>query len=174
MPDADGLFIGGGFPETQMDRLQANERMRSSIRAFLEAGGPAYAECGGLMYLCRGITWQGRRCQMVGVLPAEVKMHQKPQGRGYVRLCETSHHPWGAGEHRVTRAHEFHYSGLEALAPQTRFAYRVERGYGVDGRHDGLVHGNLLANYSHMRNVGSNDWARRFVDFVDSHRSSKQ
>ena len=166
LPQADGLFIGGGFPETCMEALEANASMRGSIRDFIESGGAAYAECGGLMYLCRSLSWQGRRCEMVGVLPADVKMHQKPQGRGYVRLCETPHHPWPGGGDRVIHAHEFHYSGLESLDGAVRFAYRVERGYGVDGRHDGLIHRNLLANYSHMRNVGSNDWARRFVAHV--------
>lgn len=168
IPAVDGLFIGGGFPETSMRQLAANESMRESIRAFIEAGGPAYAECGGLMYLCRSLEWRGEQRQMVGVLPADVQMHQKPQGRGYVRLCETGDHPWPGREKGFLQvnAHEFHYSGLENLPPQTRFAYRVERGYGVDGRHDGIIHKNLLANYSHMRNVGTNHWAGCFVAHV--------
>ena len=168
MPAADGLFIGGGFPETAMAALEANRDMRQSIRQFIEQGGPAYAECGGLMYLCRRLEWEGRRCEMTGVIQADVKMHQKPQGRGYVRLCETSSHPWPreAGLSDRVNAHEFHYSGLEALDDSLQFAYKVERGYGVDGAHDGLVYRNLLANYSHMRNVGSSHWAERFVAHV--------
>ena len=167
LPEVDGLFIGGGFPETSMMELEANHRMRASIRSFIETGGAAYAECGGLIYLCRSLYWEGRRCEMVGVLPADVQMHQKPQGRGYVRLCETSHHPWPAGTPgKMVNAHEFHYSGIECLDPEVDFAYRVERGYGVDGSNDGLIYKNLLANYSHMRNVGSNNWAERFVVHV--------
>ncbi|WP_456372883.1 cobyrinate a,c-diamide synthase [Thiolapillus sp.] len=168
LPPADGLFIGGGFPETAMNALEANRNLRASIRDFIEQGGPAYAECGGLMYLCRTLEWEDRQCEMVGVIPADVKMHQKPQGRGYVRLCETSCHPWPGGESLPGRvnAHEFHYSGLENLDDSLQFAYKVERGYGVDGCHDGLIRGNLLANYSHMRNVGSSHWAERFVAHV--------
>ncbi|WP_041071247.1 cobyrinate a,c-diamide synthase [Thiolapillus brandeum] len=170
MPEADGLFIGGGFPETAMEALSANAGMRRSLRDFIEQGGPAYAECGGLMYLCRSLEWEGRRGEMVGVIRADVKMHQKPQGRGYVRLCETSCHPWPDSKPQARRvnAHEFHYSGLEHLDESLRFAYKVERGYGVDGFHDGLVYKNLLANYSHMRNVGSSHWAERFVAHVRS------
>ena len=168
LPDADGLFIGGGFPETAMSALESNRSMRASIKAFIEKGGPAYAECGGLMYLCRSLHWQDKRAAMAGVLPADVKMHQKPQGRGYVRLCETSDHPWLAGDAppQQVNAHEFHYSGLENLDASQKFAYKVERGYGVDGLHDGLIYKNLLANYSHMRNVGSNHWVERFVSHV--------
>jgi len=106
---------------------------------------------------------------MVGVIPADVKMHQKPQGRGYVRLCETAQHPWPRARSAGVNAHEFHYSGLEDLDTVLGFAYDVQRGFGVDGRHDGLVYRNLLANYSHMRNVGSNNWAERFVAHVATH-----
>ena len=168
LPEIDGLFIGGGFPETAMKQLEKNQSMRESIRHFIEEGGPAYAECGGLMYLCRSLQWRDERSEMVGVLPADVKMHQKPQGRGYVRLCETSDHPWPSGEaaSRQVNAHEFHYSGLDSLDANQKFAYKVERGFGVDGLHDGLIYKNLLANYSHMRNVGSNHWAERFVSHV--------
>ena len=64
-------------------------------------------------------------------------------------------------------AHEFHYAALERLDPATRFAYRVIRGRGIDGRHDGIVKSNVLANFSHLRStVRSGCWARRFVAFV--------
>lgn len=168
LPDVDALFIGGGFPETSMEKLAGNEKIRESVKQFIEQGGPAYAECGGLMYLCRSLSWEGKQCEMVGIIPADVKMHQKPQGRGYVRLCETDAHPWpqATGQGKVILAHEFHYSGLENLPQDIEYAYSMERGYGVDGKHDGIIYKNLLASYSHMRNVGSNHWARRFIAHV--------
>ena len=55
---------------------------------------------------------------------------------------------------------------MENLPPDVEFAYDVERGHGIDGRHDGIVYKNLLASYSHLRDVGSHQWAARFVDFV--------
>ena len=170
LPDVDGIFIGGGFPETRMHQLAANTAMRAAVRDFIEAGRPAYAECGGLMYLARSLTWRGERCKMVGVLPADVTMHDRPQGRGYVRLRPTEDHPWPDGNRAEVPAHEFHYSGLSDLAPEVRFAYEVERGHGIDGRHDGIVYKNLLANYSHMRDTGRNHWAARFVAHVEACR----
>jgi cobyrinic acid a,c-diamide synthase len=168
LPDVDALFIGGGFPETRMAELEANASMRTAIRAFIEAGGPVYAECGGLMYLARQLTWGEKQCKMVGVIDADVRMHERPQGRGYVRLAPTGIHPWPhlGDPPAVISAHEFHYSGLENLAEGTRFAYRVERGHGIDGQHDGIVYKNLLANYTHMRDTGGNQWVRRFLDHV--------
>ena len=174
LPAVDGLFIGGGFPEVFMAELQANASLRSEIAAAIEAGLPAYAECGGLMYLARSLSWQGRSCRMVGAIPADVTMHARPVGRGYVRLRPTEHHPWpapvGPTASGELRAHEFHYSSLDNLEPGARFAYRVERGHGIDGCHDGLLHRNLLASYAHLRNVGGVDWPARFVAFVRATR----
>ena len=165
LPDVDALFIGGGFPETHMMALSGNAELRTAVRKAIESGMPAYAECGGLMYLARSIEWNGRRAEMAGALPADIVVHARPVGRGYVHLRETGEGLWPA-QPALIRAHEFHYSSVENLAPGARFAYRVERGHGIDGRHDGLVHRNLLASYAHLRDVADHHWARRFVEFA--------
>ena len=170
LPKVDGLFIGGGFPEVFMRELEANTTLRGEILAAIEAGMPAYAECGGLMYLARSLSWRGDTRRMVGAIPGDVVMRERPVGRGYVRLVPTDAHPWrDRGEAEVEiPAHEFHYSSIEGLAADTRFAYRVTRGFGADGGSDGIVVNNLLASYSHLRSAGSCDWAARFVNFVRS------
>jgi len=178
LPALDGLFIGGGFPEMFMTELQANASLRADIAAAIDAGLPAYAECGGLMYLARSLSWQGRTCRMVGAIAADVTMQAKPVGRGYMRLVPTSDHPWPASSSVAAAAgsllaHEFHYSSLDNLPPGQRFAYRVERGHGIDGRHDGLVHRNLLASYAHLRSVAGNHWPARFVAFVRECRTPR-
>jgi cobyrinic acid a,c-diamide synthase len=170
LPPVDGLFIGGGFPESHMEALAANTSLRRELRDAIEAGLPAYAECGGLMYLARGIEWNGRAAPMVGVIAADIVMHSRPVGRGYVQLRETGRGLWPRAPAPQIRAHEFHYSSVENLAPDTAFAYEVERGHGIDGRHDGIVHKNLLASYTHLRDVGGNHWTARFVDFVRSRK----
>ena len=55
---------------------------------------------------------------------------------------------------------------LENIDPACRFAYRMRRGYGVDGGRDGIVIGALLASFSHLRDTSRHHWARRFVAFV--------
>ena len=175
LPEVDGLFIGGGFPEMFMAELQANAALREAIASAIEAGLPVYAECGGLMYLARTLSWRGQTCRMVGAIPGDVTMHDKPVGRGYVTLATTPDAPWPAqqaqGSHEL-RGHEFHYSSLDNLAPGVRFAYRVKRGHGVDGQHDGIVHRNLLASYAHLRSIGSDGWAGQFVEFVRARRAA--
>ncbi len=169
LPAVDGLFIGGGFPEMFMPELQANVALRTALRDAITTGLPVYAECGGLMYLARSIRWNGASAAMVGAIPADVVMHDRPVGRGYMHLQETAAHPWlAAGDARTLRGHEFHYSSLENLAPEIEFAYRVTRGHGIDGQRDGIVCRNLLASYAHQRSVGGNRWPERFVAFVRS------
>jgi cobyrinic acid a,c-diamide synthase len=165
LPEADALFIGGGFPEMQLDALSENQSLLSDIKIKIEAGLPTYAECGGLMYLSRQITHQGKTHKMVGVIKADTLMTSKPIGRGYVQLAPTEQHPWGKVSEKIY-AHEFHYSKLEKIDPKTHYAYEVLRGVGVDNKHDGILTHNLLATYSHLRNVGGNHWVKQFVNFI--------
>ncbi|MDX9994203.1 MAG: cobyrinate a,c-diamide synthase [Rhodocyclaceae bacterium] len=181
LPPCDALFIGGGFPESFLDELSANETLRSEIGSAIASGLPTYAECGGLMYLARNITWNGVTRPMVGVIDGEVVMHPKPVGRGYVILESTGAHPWraqvdttsndahrpaGADFSGLTHAHEFHYSELRGLPAATRYAYSVRRGHGIDGSHDGIVLHNLLASYTHLRAVQGCNWPAQFVQFA--------
>jgi len=168
LPEVDALYIGGGFPEACAIELEANTALRSEIRQAIDKGMPVYAECGGMMYLSRSIAFQGRSYEMVGAIPGDVKMHAKPVGRGYVHLREDPEHPWPRQDSPATqiRAHEFHYSSLENLPPDLHFAYHVERGHGITGRRDGLILNNLLASYTHLRTIGSCNWAFRFVAFI--------
>lgn len=165
LPQVDGLFIGGGFPETHLDALSANMSLRRELRAAIEAGMPAYAECGGLMYLSRSISWQARRIEMVGVIPADVVMHERPAGHGYVRLRETGKGAWPDAREQFD-AHEFHYSTLTNVSTELEYAYEVLRGSGIDGRRDGIVYRNLLASYAHLHACEADPWPRRFVSFV--------
>lgn len=169
LPEIDGLFIGGGFPESCMEELSDNESMRKSVFDAIEAGLPTYAECGGLMYLTRGIQWQEKQYPMVGIIKADTVMHKRPQGRGYTRLQETGNSPWHINETSEFAAHEFHYSGLENLENASiSYAYKVLRGNGIDGENDGIVYRNLLACYTHLRNTQNTPWAQKFVTFVRS------
>ncbi len=171
----DGLFIGGGFPESSMDKLSANKSMRESIHSAIENGLPTYAECGGLMYLSQTIHWDTEEHKMVGIIPGDIQMHEKPQGRGYVRIQQLDDFTWSGSEKNIEhQAHEFHYSSLENFAPNKdyRFAYEVLRGHGVNGKYDGIIYKNMLACYSHQRHVQSNPWVKRFTDFVRTTRNS--
>jgi cobyrinic acid a,c-diamide synthase len=88
-----------------------------------------------------------------------------------VQLQETENNPWPqlsanmANDH-VINAHEFHYSRFKNVAKNVKFAFRVKRGTGIDGKSDGYIYKNLLANYTHQRNTRNNPWADRFINFA--------
>ena len=170
LPEIDALFIGGGFPETHMNELEANAGLRSAIKSAIDNGMPTYAECGGLMYLARSIQWNKEVCQMVGSIDADIIMEKTPQGRGYVQLQETMNSPWprlaSQTADTIINAHEFHYSRFKTVDKNVQFAFHVKRGTGIDGKSDGYVYKNLLANYTHQRNTWNNPWAQRFIDFA--------
>jgi cobyrinic acid a,c-diamide synthase len=172
LPEADGLFIGGGFPETHLPALSANQSLLTDIRQALAGGMPAYAECGGLMYLARNIQWRNEKHDMVGAVPGDIIVDDRPQGRGYVMIEESGKGLWPPAPRGLRSssvgipAHEFHYARLENLSGDFEYAYRILRGHGIDGQHDGLLVGNLLAGFVHHRNSTADPWVSRFVEFV--------
>lgn len=169
LPDVEGLLIGGGFPETHITALAANVSMQADIRRAAAVGMPIHAECGGLMYLSRSITFCGETRAMAGVIPADAVMQPRPQGRGLViveRNCD--------GPTALVHAHEFHYARLENLGEDVRFAWRVRRGEGIDGRHDGIVVNNVVASFTHFRDTSKHHWAREFVESVRRNKRSTQ
>ena len=172
LPNVDALFIGGGFPESWMSELEANSSLHQQIKEAIESGLPAYAECGGLMYLSQSISWKGKVAKMVGVIPADIEMNDKPQGRGYVSLQQTDNNLWkNDNASQAIFAHEFHYSGFKNLHDleenaEIKYAYDMKRGSGITGIHDGLVYKNLLANYAHLRDTSKYHWVSDFVEFI--------
>jgi len=172
LPACDGLIIGGGFPEMFAEGLAANAGLRGDIKHAVEAGLPVYAECGGLMYLSRSLSWDGPPYDMVGVVPGDVIMGSRPVGRGYAVLEETPDSLWPAQPQEIP-AHEFHYSHLENLPADLKFAYRVLRGHGIADSRDGYVYKRLLASYCHRRGSGPQGWIKPFLDQARAYRSNK-
>ena len=172
LPEMDGLWIGGGFPETQAEALSANSSMKEALHERITAGLPTYAECGGLMYLSRQISWEGRIHDMVGIVPGDCVMNSSPQGRGLVELETTGDFPWPEVPSGLqVPAHEFHYSRLENLNSGLPWGWRVRRGTGTAEEMDGLILGNLFASYCHLRHTERFEWIRHFLGFVREHAS---
>ncbi len=171
LPDIDGLYIGGGFPELFLDRLEMNSSLRAEIKRGVDSGLPVYAECGGLMYLCEGIKFKGKRHQMVGVLPLEVDVFEKPLGHGYVEVEVSSENPllpaglkfWG---------HEFHYSKVTGVDEFTCI-YNIKHGYGINGKQDGVHYKNVIASYTHVHALTLPEWAVNFIALLTKERARK-
>lgn len=152
--DLDGLILGGGFPEVLADRLEKNKAMINSVRRHIQGGLPVYGECGGLMYLTRSITGyngEARARKMVGLVDADTIMS------GRLTLNYTQAQCDGPLFGRaVLRGHEFHYSKITDIAPDSRFGYSMSKGNGVIDGKDGFIIGeNGIAAYTHLHFAGN-------------------
>lgn len=163
LPDIDALYAGGGFPELYAAELAANRGLRADIARRLAEGLPAWAECGGLMYLSRALIVDGVAHEMVGALPVRVEQTARPQGHGYVRARSDRANPVLA-EGTELRGHEFHYSRLHDNGDRVPTVLSLARGVGVGGGRDGLQIGRTVATYTHLHALGTPSWAGGLVD----------
>jgi len=162
----DALYLGGGYPEEEAAELSANGPMLASVRDFAASGRPVYAECGGLMYLCREMeTVDGRRHPMAGILPAATKMHRGLQALAYVDVTLKEDSLWGlAGE--SVRGHEFHHSSLTsnpAGVEGWRSVYRMRTLRAEAPVEEGFQKGNVLASYAHLHLASRPRALERFI-----------
>jgi cobyrinic acid a,c-diamide synthase len=160
--DLDALYIGGGFPETQAAELAANTSFCASLRTAAEQGLPIYAECGGLIYLGRSLSVDGKQYPMTGVLPVDFVLEKRPQSHGYAVLRAGSMSTF-LDKGVIIKGHEFHYSRLENLDGLPPLAYEVSRGGGIDGKGDGLMYKNVVAAYTHIHALATPEWAGSMV-----------
>jgi cobyrinic acid a,c-diamide synthase len=172
LPQLDALYIGGGFPETQAQPLADNRSFRESLRNEIENGLPVYAECGGFMYLGERLLVNNQVYPMVGALPVDFVLQKRPQGHGYTVMEVAGINPYyHVGDE--LRGHEFHYSrplftGEEGL----KFAFKVNRGRGIDGLRDGVCRKNILATYTHVHAAGNPSWAKGLLGAALSYKKS--
>jgi cobyrinic acid a,c-diamide synthase len=168
IPDIDALYIGGGFPEVYAEQLAMNSGFRDSLKKKIDSGFPVYAECGGLIYLGQGIEINGNSYPMIGALPIRFCMEKKPQGHGYTILKVSKSNPYyGTGE--IIKGHEFHYSRpvIENDA-KIETVFDVERGFCLDGKHDGLIKNNIFATYTHIHAAGNRGWGEAFFRVAEN------
>jgi cobyrinic acid a,c-diamide synthase len=166
LPESDGIYIGGGFPEVLGDSLEKNHMMKNTIKKLSEDNTPIYAECGGLMYLTKSIDYGNKKFKMIGIFDAETKMTKKMK-LNYTKGKVISKNIITDKTHAL-RGHEFHYSELDAVSSDSKFAYELDIGLGIKNQKDGLIQYNTLASYGHLY-FDSSDYARVFVKNCINH-----
>ncbi|MCU1298416.1 MAG: Cobyrinic acid A,C-diamide synthase [Acidobacteriaceae bacterium] len=173
--DLDALYFGGGYPELYAEQLSENIQMQEQIRAFAKSNRPIYAECGGLIYLSRGISTNSgclnvsqtslvKKYSMIGLLPIDLEMTDSLVDFGYVDVEFTSDCLLGP-KGTIVRGHSFHFSRI-AVRDEISTAYNVT--YSLSGQHgiEGYTGGNLLASYVHIHFGADPALATSFVDHV--------
>ncbi len=160
--DVQAVIIGGGYPELHAEALSDHYEMQESLRRFAAEGGTIFAECGGLMYLCRSIqTLEGKKYPMLGLLPAKAVMQPKLQALGYTEVEQESATILGPAGLRF-RAHQFRYSILQEDEDISKvWRLRGKRSSAVI--QEGYVNGRILASYAHGHWASNPSIAENFV-----------
>lgn len=179
IPNVDGLYIGGGYPELFAQELEDNIYMRESIKQASEDGLPIYAECGGLMYLTKEIQtdisgngnyniseMKNGTFQMVGAIPGRTLMGHKRVVSYNVGNFVKDNVIGKSGVKFI--GHEFHHSEIVDIPEDTEFAIKLKRGTGIKNGLDGIFVGNTMAAYAHLHAASYTDFANIFVNICDN------
>ena len=161
----DGLYFGGGYPELHAAQLAANQELRAQVLAFSRSGRPVYGECGGFMYLCKGIVdTEGEQHSMVGVYPVVAKMGKRLRRLGYRQIKMQTETLLGPAE-SVLYGHEFHYSEIEPMPDTVQRAALLD-----DSRTECYLVDQTLAGYIHLHWGRSPDAARNVIQTMQGNR----
>jgi len=178
LPKIDALYIGGGFPETNACDLSTNRTLMASVRQAAESGMPIYAECGGLIYLCRSLETKDKTFPLAGVFPFDLAMSSRPVGHGYTLLEVTKANPYFAVGTEI-KGHEFHYSavaemGIDPKNVGSHCCLTVRTGVGLGAECDGLLYKRTLACYTHIHADSVSGWAKRFVGAAREYKAEAE
>ena len=166
-----GIYLPGGYPELFAETLAQNERLKEEIRGAVEAGMPVYAECGGFIYLTRGVQSDHVTHPFIGIFPVQTRMLPRRKALGY-REVEFLGESIIGGKGTVARGHEFHYSEMEEMPVGIERLYGVSR-KGVGLGQEGYRYKNCLASYIHLHFGSSPELAQSFVGHCEAYRTGK-
>ena len=176
LPEVDGLYFGGGYPEAFARELSSNGAMLAAVRDFAARGGVIYAECGGLMYLLDAIrTLDGTRWPMAAIVPGDAVMSDRLQALGYVEVETRADSILGPARTRF-RGHQFRYSTLEGSESGKRIdrIYEVTPRWGGAPFAEGYRIGNVLASYVHAHWASNPAVAEALVGACERLRVARQ
>ena len=139
LPQADGLWLPGGYPELHAKALSENTSMSRAIQRFHERNLPILAECGGFLYLLESLNnLDGERYPMLGLISGQGHMRDKGGCQG----MQTAILSGG----RV-RAHAHHRSRYEGDA--TAYSFGERQRHPAPGE-PVYQFGKLIATYLHL------------------------
>lgn len=144
LPEADLVYLPGGYPELFASRLQRHRRLMNDLRKYAEGGGRILAECGGMIYLSRALHGKrNRRYSFCGILPFECSMENARLHLGYREVVDAKGDHW--------HGHEFHYS--DVIRSEASSLPSIARQYNAQGKEVNTPlyrYKNVIAGYTHL------------------------
>lgn len=158
LPDCDGIYIGGGYPELFKKELSQNKAILKDIKSFHNDNHPIFAECGGLMYLMDSIHEE----KQVSIYPYKAVLTDRVQALKYT-IAEVCEDNIISKKGEVFHGHEFHYSKVLVGDLKNRLAFKITRGKGSYKNQDGFMEKNTLASYVHTHVAAMPDFGSNFT-----------
>ena len=149
VPDADGMIIGGGYPELYAEKLSENTSMLNDIRIKIENGMPCLAECGGFMYLSSAID----NFRMTGIFKGNAYDTGKLSRFGYIELKSEREYINGI------KGHEFHHWDMDDSGSECTAVKHSGRSWNCMS-----FYKNTIAGYPHLYYWSKPEFAQRFAD----------
>ncbi|MCE3199880.1 hypothetical protein K3T49_09655 [Paenibacillus sonchi] len=172
-PEADGIYLGGGFPEEFAATIAGNSAFLLGLRAAAAAGMPLYAECGGYMVLARSLTDRaGAVHEMAGIIPAHSVMQDRRTALGYREVTARADCLLLKQGERL-RGHEFHYSQMSYSPGEPRL-YAYDSSGRSGSQPEGYARGNIMAAYAHIHLASHIPAAIRLVEACRSYHGSNK
>ena len=148
-PDADAVYLPGGYPELHAGRLSAAARFRSGMHAAADRSARIFGECGGYMVLGEGlVAADGARYDMLGLLPLTTSFAERRRHLGYRRVVPVDNTFFDG----PMTAHEFHYATIVAEGAADRL-FSVSDAAGEDLGQAGLRRGNVAGSFMHLIDI---------------------
>jgi cobyrinic acid a,c-diamide synthase len=138
LPEAESVYLPGGYPELYLKELAENESLKEDLRRHHQNGRPILAECGGMLYLFDELTYEGQSRPQLGLLPGRAFLTGSLKGLGLLNV------PLPEGD---IRGHTFHHSRIETPLNPLVSAVRSD---GKEGGEAVFRQGRLTATYVHM------------------------
>lgn len=150
IPEADLLYMGGGFPEVFAEELEKNVSMRKSIKKAHDEGLAIYAECGGLMYLGDSLVdMDGKKHEMVGAISGYSEMKKGLRRFGYC-IATAKEDNLISYKGQEMSGHEFHSSEFYSDLDTAFTMKKIVEDEVIDEWEGGYYVNNTLASYLHI------------------------
>ncbi len=151
-PDADAVWLPGGYPELHAGRLAAASRFHDGLKTLAAKGRAVHGECGGYMVLGAGLEdADGVRHAMTGLLGVETSFAKPRMTLGYRRARLLTASALGPPGTEIM-GHEFRFATVAAHAEDPLLAAVEASGATVAER--GARRGTVTGTFLHVI-----DWA---------------
>lgn len=170
LPECDGIYIGGGFPEVFASELSMNKGILENIKQKSLEGMPIYAECGGLMYLGERVEdMNANSYKMTGIFRGTSKMQSKLQRFGYCS-GKSNMQTTISDKDQIVKGHEFHYSVFESEMDNAYDMFKEMSNGDIKRWGGGYCTGNTLGTYLHTHFCSDYKISLNFINVMEKYR----